>query len=221
VVASRVEGAGGLPHGAVGEMALLRTWNGVGRMQRRLAPHVRMPVGELDIDLLLGEFRLTGQFRDLRENGLVRYRPAKVKTADLLGLWIRHLILQVSGPERDWRSIHVGRDAVYAVGPVAGARELLADLLAVYLVGQRQPLLLLPRSSMIYVETLNKGKSTDEAMAKAAAEYQGGAWATGEGEEPYYRLCFRDWPPWAAPEFAALAERCLGPLVANLSREGK
>jgi len=179
--------SGALPLGAVGrcryELALPEIEEMVSAI-RRLARGARLAPRPLD--LRLEQARLTGSLRDLFPGAQLVYRFASVKASAELALWIRHLALSCAlgaahrgdtadvGAPRE--SVLVGRDkekkraAVVRFRPVAEpaeARARLAELVALYHLGQRTPLCFFPEASLAYAKAKARGKSDEDARRDA------------------------------------------------------
>ncbi|HCB15067.1 MAG TPA: exodeoxyribonuclease V subunit gamma, partial [Gammaproteobacteria bacterium] len=86
--------SGALPHGQVGECLFAEASDRVVRFAGRLGRvFPRRDTEPLEVDLTLGDFRLTGRLAGMTATGWVGYRLAKIKAADYLNLWLHHLAL--------------------------------------------------------------------------------------------------------------------------------
>ncbi|MCP4698256.1 MAG: exodeoxyribonuclease V subunit gamma [Gammaproteobacteria bacterium] len=199
--------SGQLPPGNIGKTLYHYRTRDAENFTKKIKPLlVGNPLEALDETLELGEFRLHGRIQNLWPAGLVHYRPATVKPKDLLAGWIHHLFLNAAAPDAyPKNSFFLGSDKTHAFPPLGNSREILANLLACYWEGLQTPLHFFPKSAFAYAQALKKGKSAEEAMSRACAQWFGGAWLAGECEDPYYLLCFRDTNP-LDPAFVHLAE---------------
>jgi exodeoxyribonuclease V gamma subunit len=208
--------AGELPHGAVGEYAFDRASNKVEAFAKKLIPYLKSePCAPLRIDLELGGFKITGGIHGLFREGLVRWRPGDIKPGDSLTGWIYHLILNAEArPGYPLSTFIAGTDAFWKFLPVNNCRDVLKKLLNLYWRGLRSPLCFFPRSAWDYAGYAAKGKSPDECLRNALAQWNGGSsrGLTGEKQDPYYRCCFRGDDP-INHEFQELAIEIFNPLL--------
>ncbi len=209
--------SGKFPPGRVGEAIITDLWSQCSILARKVEHYTQHDPVSLEVDLELDGFQVVGKLAGVYDSGLVTYRTAKVKAADQFSLWIRHLVLQcLVEPDELAQSIHVGSDKVYAIGHVRGARSILQDLLNYYWQGLTRPLLFFPTSSLVFALEKSKGRSDGEALHKAGAAWRGNDFQVGEGNDPFYRLCFRDWLPLTDPAFSRLATDCFSPLLSAM-----
>ena len=207
--------SGRLPHGAVGDChyralaGQVQTF--VGKVQPFLAGK---EVSCHEVDLELAGFRLRGNI-PLFSRGLVHFRYADLKIKDFLRFWIAHLALHLAGNQTTIPpGILLGRGEGWRFHPPATAAADMARLLAKYEEGMQKPLPLFPLSSWKYgQEVFGNGKSRAEGLQAAARIWYGGEEQPGEGDHPYYRLCFRGRDP-LDEEFEDLAAMVLQPLFA-------
>lgn len=199
-----------LPHAEVGTAVFERAGDEVERFVQRLAIHLpeRAPRA-MPFELELGGARLRGVLNGVSAAGLVGFRLAECKARDLLDAWIRHLLLNALAPPAVApRTRWFLQDRTVAFRPAPEARSHLETLLHIYRAGLTRPLPLFPASAHAYV---SQGGSIEAAR---------GTWTYsehrhGEGDDPYYRLAFRDRDPLDG-EFEALARAVFGPLHAAL-----
>jgi len=175
--------------------------------------------------------------RDLWPAGRVQVGFAKGRGHRLLDLWLNHLALNCAAPARHPRASHLvartgkdGQPAVITFRAVDRARELLAQLIEIYLLGQRVPLPLFKEASWAYADAWAGGNAL-KADKDARVRYLGGFGARGDAEDPYVAQVFADLDPLArgfclvpldgvaVPDFATLAERVYGPLLEQLGED--
>ncbi len=217
--ARRMRGRGWLPHGAPGEAV----WSEVAAEMEDFVRRVRMargaPAAELELDLPLGPFRLRGWLKDLTASGRLAFRPATIKAADRLRLWIHHLALCVAAPANvALESTYIGSDRVLRLSPVAEAAGRLEALLSLWWQGQATPLPFFPETSLAYAAARHKGQ--DEARAFEACQK---AWLdeyTGRGEalDPSVELAWRGRQP-LENAFATIALQVFDPLLEAANEE--
>jgi exodeoxyribonuclease V gamma subunit len=148
----------------------------------------RGPMAEaVDVDIDLGGRRLTGTVSPVYGNQLVAVRYSKTDGRHLLQSWIPLLALTAHDPSRDWAAICIGRERRGTIPrvdtlrrPDAPAVELLADLVAMYDAGRREPLPLPPKTSFAWADARHRNRDPEQA-----ARYK---WATnrypGEDQDP-------------------------------------
>ncbi len=131
------------PSGAIGAATIARELATLERFAAEIRRHAGSPtlashLAEVTIEVDGETWRVHGQFDDLRAAGLVRWRYDEVRAADLLDIWIPHLLLAAGGTE-----VHatrwILRQECLLLRPPADARALLADLVALYRDGLREP----------------------------------------------------------------------------------
>ena len=112
----------------------------------------------VDVDIDLGDRRLTGTVSPVFGDRLVAVRYSKTDGRHLLQSWIPLLALAAHDPSRNWSAICIGRKKRgndprrdELSGPT-DAVDLLADLVAIYDDGRRTPLPLPPKTSFAWAE---------------------------------------------------------------------
>lgn len=201
---------GWLPQGVAGELAARAARDAALPLWQAARPWLAAErLAPVTARLEAAETSLTARLDGLTSLGLWRVRHAKVRPVDRLRLWIEHLLLNVAAPAgMPLRSVLVAQDDELTLGPEPRAREMLADLLAVYRDGQRQVLPFYPQTAWAWLEQKNPRR-----------EWEGDAFNNkpGERDDPYVRLVLRDraGDPLGA-EFQQLARRIYGPLRAAM-----
>jgi exodeoxyribonuclease V gamma subunit len=167
--------------------------------------------GQLDFDLDIGGFRITGRLDHLLPEGQLLYRCARMRAQDRLRSWLLHLASHAveKGASSDTLIVTLDRSIRYR--PVEGASERLEALLDLYRKGLSEPLPLFPRSSLAWAE--KAGKPEEERRKAALGEWLDGfGGREGEGSDPAIRRCFGEKPPFGE-RFAAIAESLLQPMI--------
>ena len=165
------------------------------------------PLAPLEVDLQLGEFRLTGILEHLMPHRLLRYRCAKLKIKDQMRSWIEHLLLNsVAETGYPVETTLVMSNTIRNFLPVSCAAGHLEKLLNFYWKGLSRPLHFFPRSSFAYAV---KG-----SLEAARREWRDDTFNNypGEGSEPSIRRCFGSLEPFDE-EFCAVAVELLGPMI--------
>jgi exodeoxyribonuclease V gamma subunit len=189
---------------------------------------------DLDVDLLLGDTRLVGRIGDRFSRATLLAQFAKIGAKHQLAAWIRHLVACVCAPDVPRVTAIVGRSdgstgaQLCQLQPVEDPEPHLRALVDLYWAGQREPLLLFPRSSLAYAEALPKGPA--EAMVAARKHWTDRL--NAEGRDPQLRRVFGDLDPLqpgfsllagetTAGDFPTLATRVFGPLIAHRQEVGR
>ncbi len=214
---ARWRAAGQLPQGNIGARLFAREADQAAALAVNLG-QVLAPAPErsLAVDLPLGELRLVGTLSGVRPDGLFGYSVHKIWDAQLIELWLRHLLLNALAPPGvDLVSRWLDPERLYRFPPRADAGERLSELLSAYWQGLCRPLPLFPKSSLAYVRKIASGKDPEYAL-KAAEQVWGGTFTPNpEGDNPYYRLAFPDGVAFGQ-EFDRLSRQLLLPLAEAL-----
>jgi exodeoxyribonuclease V gamma subunit len=205
-----------LPPGAPGTISFTKTSLVVEELADRIEPLVNSPLLEpIDIDLELSGFRITGRIKDIRREQLLRFRPAKIKAKNHLGIWIEHLLLNlIHRTGYPLTSIIACQDETWAYRPIPDARLQLFALLEHYWSGLEKPLPFFPESSMAYGLAIQKGKTPQQALDAALSCWKGNSFdkRTPEQQDPYNFLAFGKVNPLDAV-FTVLAQEICLPLL--------
>ena len=141
---------------------------------------------DVDIDLSSGR-RLSGTVSPVFGDRLVSVTYSKVGGRHLLMSWIPLLALYAHDPNRDWSSVCIGRPRRGTTPrqemlgrPAESAVDLLADLVAMYDEGRREPLPLPTKTSFAWAEAVHGHGDPEQA---ARYRWQTGNYP-GEDQEP-------------------------------------
>lgn len=212
---------GQLPHGSLGKIVFNQLSEEIyscGQRARDMLDGEQLP--SFSIDLRVGAVRLRGALGPLYEKGLLTYQCARVKGKDLVRAWIQHLILNLAAEKGLPRtSVLIGKDETCFLSPIDNAEKALDDFLALYCQGMSRPLPFLPESSLEFAAAIKKGKDPATAMERAEKKWLGNEFqkGSGEGEDIYYKLCFRDALPFNE-QFVETALAVYNPLLSCLER---
>ncbi len=174
----------------------------------------KMPLAPLEIDLQVGEFRLTGKLDRLWPQHLLHYRCARMKVKDQMRSWIEHLVLNtVDQPGYPLETTLVMVDNIKHFTRSPEAVDHLEKLMKHYREGTTKPLHFFPRSSMAY--------ASKESLDDARKIWRDSAFNPnpGEGSEPAIQRCFGS-EELFDDEFCMLAVRLVKPMIEN-SGEGR
>jgi exodeoxyribonuclease V gamma subunit len=219
-----IRAMGILPHGRAGEYEFERSCRGVDEFIANTVKHLAEGMlDQLEIDFNISGFNLTGIINNLYPSDCVNYRYAAIRPRDRVLTWIRHIILNTVRPEHYPLSsvlIGLGRDnqewRACRFRPVADARLILENLLQVYWEGLTRPVHFFQKSAWEYFQiALNRKKTEEDALDKARLTWTGSKYNPGEGDDLYYKACFRDIDPLDT-EFKRLSELVLRPCCENM-----
>jgi exodeoxyribonuclease V gamma subunit len=190
---------GVLPHGAFADLVFDAERERLAPLVERLAPYRGQSPLQVDVDLAFdgdaGPRRLTGQVKGVYPGlGLLRWRPARLKGADILGLWLAHLAWCAGAEPGPKRSTLCALDDTFVLRealPADEARSALARYLAWYWEGVHRPLLVLPKASYAYAATLRSGRG--DPVKAAAGQWEGNSFRNipGDRDDPYVQLAMR------------------------------
>jgi exodeoxyribonuclease V gamma subunit len=215
-----LQAAGQLPLGRPGEAA----FEANDRLAREFARRVREEFnGEflepIPFERTLGEFQVAGTIGGATGPGLLRYRCANIKAADLLRLWIPHLAANVLRPATP--SNLIGLDETLQLRPCANAAPELERLLELYWLGLRAPLRFFPESAQAFADAARGSRDSSDSrpFVAARAVWEGRRFhrldIAAEKDNPYFNLCFRHADPLDA-EFSAHARAVFDPILDHL-----
>ncbi|MBC7354758.1 MAG: exodeoxyribonuclease V subunit gamma [Desulfomicrobiaceae bacterium] len=171
---------------------------------RAIAPHGIRPhpfYVEMEETTLCGTLPLAA-------GGIALYRPATLKTQDLLRLY---LTLIVAGTTRGADRVTLITEDHIITQPVPDPKESkdrLRTAIDLWLEAHTRPVALLPKACLAYAQAYCP-KGHDNAHQKMV-----NAWTDGpfpENQDPYLRICFPDTPHW--DEAHDLAQRLLVPML--------
>lgn len=140
---------------------------------------------DVDIDLGTGR-RLTGTVSRVFGDRLVSVTYSKLDGKHLLQSWIPLLALAAGLPDRDWSAVCIGRPRrgdtprVEGLGRPDDPVGLLADLVAIYDAGRREPLPLPIKTSYAWAAARHAG---DDPEREAGFRWRSGRFP-GEDEAP-------------------------------------
>ena len=141
---------------------------------------------DVDLDLGVGR-RLTGTVSPVFGNRLVTATYSRLDGKHLLAAWIPLLALIAYVPERQWSAVCIGRPKrgtaprrEHLGHPQTRALDVLADLVAVYDAGRREPLPLPLKTSFAWAEARHCG---DDPVGAASRRWRSGRFP-GDDKQP-------------------------------------
>ncbi|WP_261798453.1 exodeoxyribonuclease V subunit gamma [Oxalobacter paraformigenes] len=165
----------------------------------------------LEFDLGGEIWRLSGSLSDVRKTGLIRYRYDEGAPRDYLAAWIEHLFLNACAPEGvALSSVWHFRDGKTVLEPYGRARAVLRDLMDIYRTGLNRPLHFFPRSAWEFVQSGGHAGKANGIWRPADGSRR------GESADAFNWLAMRGVREPLDADFAALANRVFGPLLAHM-----
>ena len=149
--------------------------------------HRRADAAAYDVDVDLGSRRLTGTVPQVFGDRLVSVTYSKLDGKYLLESWILLLALTAHDPRRDWSAVCIGRPKRGTTPREEGlgrpqdhAVQLLADLVAIYDTGRREPIPLPIKTSYAWALARHRG---DDPEKQASYRWKSDRYP-GEDEAP-------------------------------------
>jgi exodeoxyribonuclease V gamma subunit len=212
--------AGELPHGRMGKILFGQLVSHLQAFHKTLAPLFSgQELQALQINLTIGDYRITGQLDHVGTLGQVQFRYATMKPKDVIRSWISHLALNSLPDNGEGRigiaTFHAGKDGIYKYVPATDSRLELQQLLDLYWQGLSEPLYFFPGPSYVFAREIHKGKTEQEALRKAFIEWEGNEfYKKGEKNDPYNLLCCKN-IDLANPLFIEQAKKFFLPALAH------
>ncbi|MBI3782193.1 MAG: exodeoxyribonuclease V subunit gamma [Deltaproteobacteria bacterium] len=220
--------SGMLPPGRLGEYLWNSLRTEVDGIARAAASYTSgNKLDPVEIDLRLDDTRIVGSLRHVWPSAQLQCQFSKLGGYHELGLWIRHLLLNlVSEVAVPRTTVLVGRadkneSTVVQLMPVKEASGLLRDLLSLYWLGQRLPLPFFRYASRAFSEVWRKSGNEEKAFAEARKRL-GDEHNFGDRHDAYVEQVYGNRDPLATPiwrgeidlpTFGELARRIWGPLL--------
>jgi exodeoxyribonuclease V gamma subunit len=219
--------AGGeLPLAGLGEAAYASLDRKLRDFVARLPPHRPLPPQAVELEG--AGWRLEGRIDGLTDLGLLRFRPAKVKSKDLIRAWVVHVVRnawarqqaagQPAGLRREpLETLVVGTRKVVRFRALDEPRSVLESLVDGYRKGLERPLPLFENASYFYADQRRmladpKSRLRKQPVERARDGWQGGEYLRGDSVDPYVALCFRGQDPVGSESFKTWADYLWGPL---------
>ncbi|KNC11953.1 exonuclease V subunit gamma [Klebsiella sp. RIT-PI-d] len=217
----RYRAAGELPYGAFGEIVWDTQLQEMQTLADRVIEH-RQPSQSLEIDLQCSGIAITGWLQQVQPDGLLRWRPSLLSVSQGMQLWLEHLVYCASGGTGESRLL-VRKDGSWHFPPLppTQAQAYLDELVAGYLKGMTEPLLLLPESGGAWIKACYDAENNamlkdDETQLKARSKflqtYEGNMVVSGEGADIWYQRLWRTLEPSYYEAIIEQAERYLLPI---------
>ena len=164
---------GTVPPRALGTRVLTQVRDEVAGITAGVAGLADGPAERADLVVDLGPVRLTGSVPGLHGDTAVTVLYSRLSSRHRLQAWIELLALTVGRPERQWRSVVVGRGGRFAVGPVTPrfAGAALADLVELQGTGLCGTIPFSPRVSYDYAALRARGRDWEPEFKRLASTW--------------------------------------------------
>ena len=216
-------GSGRLPQAALGGVVHGRVWEEVEGLHRALDPHggaLEAPPVEIDVDT--GGWRVVGSVGNVGPEGLVWWRPGRLRGRDRIGIRLTQLALAAAGhPASDAVALSIEGKATKETPfpPPDDGREHLSMWLRAWGDGRCGLLPFFPETSLAYATALAKDEGRAGALARARTAWFGGPgpWGgAGEVNQDAYLQLVHDGRDPLTDDFEELSASLLVPLAEAL-----
>jgi exodeoxyribonuclease V gamma subunit len=191
---------GTLPPGQLGWRKATEIRDQAELLARAALQHRHADPSAFDVDIDLGGRRLTGTVSPVFGDRLVSVTYSRLDGKHLLESWIPLLALIADDPDRDWSAVCIGRPKRGTTPRQEGlgrsrddAVDLLADLVAVYDAGRREPIPLPIKTSYAWAVARHSG---EDPMRDATYRWKSGNYP-GEDEAPAHVRAWGRYAPLA------------------------
>ncbi len=191
---------GTLPPGQLGWRKATEIRDQAALLARAALQHRHDDPSAFDVDIDLGNRRLTGTVSQVFGDRLVSVTYSRLDGKHLLESWIPLLALIAHDPGRDWSAVCIGRPKRGTMPRQEGlgrsrddAVGLLADLVAIYDAGRREPIPLPIKTSYAWAVARHSG---EDPMPDATYRWKSGNYP-GEDEAPAHVRAWGRYAPLA------------------------
>ncbi len=221
-----LKAAGQLPHGNIGELVYQK----LADKARPFVEYVKQALAQPSLPptkvfVSLENCKLSGNFPKLLQKSHIFYRYKNLNAGDYLATWLQHLLLNAAAEQNNLLprySVMIGakdgKVETFTLLPVENSLEKLNALVTLYEQGLCQALHFFPKTAFSFMERLHgKPDELDKAEKAARATWFGSDHFSGEGENPFYQICFgraEEFNPVDKSEFRVLAAQIFEPLLA-------
>lgn len=183
---------------------------------------------DVEIDIELDNFRITGKLTNVFEQGLISYRFGSMRPKDVIELWIQHLVFKASKPDflpgkSSLFSRHRKKNFVeYRLGAVENPKATLKHLLEIYWQGLQKCCYFFPESSFAYAEEVCfKNSNPEYGISKANRKWQSNDYGPpGEVEDPYNKLMLGSKNPLKNEKFKTASSQFWAPFFNAIEQKG-
>ncbi|OED41366.1 exodeoxyribonuclease V subunit gamma [Endozoicomonas sp. (ex Bugula neritina AB1)] len=215
-VEEQLKGRGHLFHGAFGQLWLDEQRANLNKLANTVKPLISNPQDDLQVNLSINGYQITGWLKSRYESGMVRYRPTGMKGKDIINSWIEHLCNCASGYQQS--TALLGTKEYFMFNPVTTkeAKGWLERLLYYFITGQNAPLPWFPQTAYSWVKA-DPLTNRDKAMKAALISFNGGFkdQPRAEKSDPYIARIYPELEP-VMTEFDTIATELMTPALAAM-----
>jgi exodeoxyribonuclease V gamma subunit len=191
---SKLDAQGILPQGKPGRRLFDKLLDSAEAMvERLLGLQLEDMLPVQDFSRPCGEVMLEGRLTDLYPQGQFAFSVNQFYPHQLLGLWLRHLVLCLTRPvDVTPRTFWLDGAEAGSFRPVEDPKAVLEPLVGLYRQGLEAPLPFYPGTSWTYAERLLRSGDPVTAYQAAERKWLGNERYSGDAAKPYQHLLFPD-----------------------------
>lgn len=147
-----------------------------------------------DVQISIGDFTISGRIEIITKDFLIQYRYAQIKLKDRLRIWINHLILNsINEIDIPKASLLIGKgnnnqSKCIEYIPIPNAKEILNNMLLIFIQGHTKPLPLYPETSFAFFKSTQSDHTIEKSLSLAKEKWNGSPFTIGESQDPFYRI---------------------------------
>ncbi len=222
-----LQATGRLPYHQFGQLYYQQLRTRMSAFVDNLQGHLNETLEPLEVNLRLGDFRLSGWLDNITPEHLLRFHFHKLSANDQLRLWICHLLLNCREQDHSGSSIntkkpyprtslHIANDGEVRLGETADALDHLRNLLDIYWQGLSRPLPFFPRTSFAFAQSQQRGVSDQGSLGLAEKVWLGNNFVPGEDRSDYSQRLYQETDSLFDQEFKNLAVDVYAPLLRHM-----
>lgn len=213
----RVKNASGsLPHGNYGKLLFDKTAEDISVFAENVRQHINLPNESVSFTLSFRQALVECSLDNIYDEILLRYRPAKIKAADRLRLWIELAALRSTGAEV--RGVLIGKNKgnaeIEEFRTGEDPEKIIECLLQYFIAGIKMPLPFFPESSLSCFIKYSGQQDLQSALSSAADKWSDSFAGRAECEDAYFSFCFGKSDPFNQL-FADIAAAIYSPMLAS------
>ncbi len=223
---SIIHAQGELPLSHAGERSWQKMEEETWQLVRPLHEFLRAePLEPFVYDFQLLGIHLKGTIENIYPEGLIRFRPARIKIKDRLRIWLEQLILQHCSAQCS-NAVLMGKNAdknklpeIFTSLKIDAPKRYLEDLLKCYKEGRQRPYAFFPESAREYMKAWIQG-NREMARENARKKWYGQDPFPGEmASNLYFKRCFSHLDLIAETDFECNTVKILHPVFSH-QKEG-
>ncbi len=154
LIKDKLKARGELPAGVAGDSILDAVFDTTSSLDLRASKYKNRETTKREVDIDLGDFRLTGYLEGVGQNGLFDAWVGGLRAKDLVRTWIRHVVLcRLAPSDVALKSVLVCEPFTAKFSPVENPGALLQDLLDMRWQGLATPLVWFPDAALAWLNS--------------------------------------------------------------------